>query len=198
MTKQEADSLKKINIYWLRQQGLLQEDCWLSRTITWANDFTGNKSSIDIYTSLTSDGDYIQLKYTQTDSDGKKRDFDYKVYLESTACHYGGYRYWFICPLIANGKYCGRRAATLYKAGDYFGCLSCYDLTYNSRNLSGVFKAAGQVVSIPELEKLEKGLKRKSYSGKLTRKYKNFLKKNEKSMRQLEIVARGLSVYRKT
>jgi len=192
MAKQEADSLKKISIYWLRQQKLLKKDCWLSRNITWTSGFTSNKSSITIYTSLTNEGNYIQLVYTQTDKEGNKRDFDYKVQLESTPCHYGGYRYWFICPLTVNGRYCGRRAATLYKAGDYFGCRHCYNLTYNSRNLSGISKVAGQVISMPELDELKENVKRKYYAGNMTRKYKRFLKKEEKSMFQLQTMAFGL------
>lgn len=193
MSKQEADSLKKISIYWLKQQKLLEKDCWLSRSIVWTHGFTGNKSSITIYTSLTSEGHYIQLIYTQTDSTGEKRGFDYKVQLTETPCRYGGSRFWFFCPLIVNGTYCGRRAATLYKAGDYFGCRSCFSLTYNSRNLSGISKVAGQVISIPELERLEKETKRKYYGGKMTRKYKMYLKKEEKSLFQLQTMAWGLS-----
>ena len=37
-----------------------------------------------------------------------------------TACHLGGRRPWFRCPVYSNGQYCGRRVAVLYAAGDLF------------------------------------------------------------------------------
>ena len=77
----------------------------------------------------------------------------------------------------------------LYKAGDYFGCRHCYNLTYNSRNLSGISKVAGQTISIPELEKLESEVKTKYYAGKMTRRYRRYLKKQEKFDWQLRVMA---------
>ncbi len=76
----------------------------------------------------------------------------------------------------------------LYKAGDYFGCRHCYNLTYNSRNLGGISKLAGQVISFPELERFENEVKRKYYAGEMTRKYKRLLKKQEKSLYQLKVI----------
>lgn len=71
---------------------------------------------------------------------GEKTDLDYKIQLATTPCHFGGVRYWFICPLAKNGRYCGRRTGTLYLAsgGKYFGCRDCYNLSYESRNESRV------------------------------------------------------------
>ena len=45
-----------------------------------------------------------------------------------TACHLGGRRPWFRCPVYLNGQYCGRRVAVLYAAGDLFACRHCYGL----------------------------------------------------------------------
>ncbi|MCA9947859.1 MAG: hypothetical protein KC449_30465, partial [Anaerolineales bacterium] len=49
-------------------------------------------------------------------------------------CNFGGHRYWFICPLTANGRYCGRRVGKLYLApgSRYFACRHCQNLTYRS------------------------------------------------------------------
>jgi len=46
--------------------------------------------------------------------------------------NFGGVRYWFICPLVINGRPCGRRVGKLYlpPGGKYFGCRHCYNLTY--------------------------------------------------------------------
>ena len=59
---------------------------------------------------------------------------EYEIELERTACRLGGYRYWFVCPVVKDGVYCGNRAAKLYlpPGGQYFGCRECYDLTYES------------------------------------------------------------------
>lgn len=57
---------------------------------------------------------------------------DYHIGLETTSSHYGGARYWFICP----GKDCGRRVAKLYSNGHYFACRHCYQLAYASQRES--------------------------------------------------------------
>jgi len=41
-------------------------------------------------------------------------------------------RWWFICPLIVNGRPCRRRVAKLYGNGRYFGCRTCKGLVYRS------------------------------------------------------------------
>lgn len=63
------------------------------------------------------------------------RALEYIAPLTSTPCHFGGSRYWFVCPLVVNGRACERRCRILYLAGraDYFGCRECLRLTYQSR-----------------------------------------------------------------
>jgi hypothetical protein len=46
-----------------------------------------------------------------------------------TACHLGGQRPWFRCPLRA----CGRRCAVIYIAGEYVACRRCPGLAYASQ-----------------------------------------------------------------
>jgi hypothetical protein len=57
------------------------------------------------------------------------------VHLATTAPRFGGIRWWFVCPLIIDGRECGRRVGRLYLPPGcrYFGCRSCYGLTYRSR-----------------------------------------------------------------
>jgi len=45
-----------------------------------------------------------------------------------TACHYGGWRYWLVCPG------CQRRCGALYNQSDpeWYVCRKCHDLTYAS------------------------------------------------------------------
>ena len=189
--KEEADCLKQVGVSFFRKHGYFAEG-WHSGTITFSRN--GEKTGSISIQSFVGDGEqYVKFIYTQTNNNtGEKNDFDYKIPLTTTSCYFGGKRYWFICPWYANGKYCGRKVGVLYLGNKYFACRHCYDLTYNSRNLSGISKAAGQTVSFPELEKLESGVKRKYYAGKMTKKYKSYLKKENKSLFQLKIISEGL------
>lgn len=61
---------------------------------------------------------------------------EYTVRLVTTACHLGGVRWWFLCPLGRCGAACGRRVRKLYLSGKYFGCRRCHNLTYTSSQQS--------------------------------------------------------------
>src|SRR5262249_38729393 len=56
-----------------------------------------------------------------------------QVPIRLTACHFGGVRLWFVCSVYSDGRYCGRRAAILYCAGELFACRRCYGLSYASQ-----------------------------------------------------------------
>jgi hypothetical protein len=76
----------------------------------------------------------IRLHYTTTHRDGTKTDSNYTVEVAPTCPNYGGRRWWWICPLVKNGRPCNRRVGKLYCPGNaiYFGCRHCYELTYTS------------------------------------------------------------------
>lgn len=194
MSKATADSLKKISTAFLKKHSYFNNS-WRSGTITWTSGWDGHKSSVGIDVRAMDDGDsYLRIHYTQTDRDtGEKKDFDYKIPLTTTPCRYGGKRYWFTCPWYKNGRYCGRRVATLYKDGDYFACRHCYNLTYDSRNLSGRYKG---FVSIPDIEEAEKEVKRYYYRGQPTRKYRRVIRLNEKF--EMGFIAMAASLEKRT
>lgn len=166
--KQEADYLKKVEIWWLKKYGYLNG--WKSGGIEWKNEFLDEKSSIGIEACTIEN--YVRFRYTQTDLNDEKKEFDYKVQLTTTPCNYGGVRYWFICPLIKNGQPCHRRVGVLYKAGDYFGCRHCYELTYSSKNENRRYKNYPLLLGLKnwkKIEELEEKIKRPYYRGKPTR-----------------------------
>ncbi|MBU0686777.1 MAG: hypothetical protein KKB81_02835 [Candidatus Margulisbacteria bacterium] len=168
--KREADRLSKIDIRWLKQQGYLIG--LISAIIEWPNSFSDEKNAINITVSTLGKDNYIHLRYTQTEDNNEKKEFDYKVTLTTTPCNYGAERYWFICPLSINGKYCSKRVATLYKAGDYFGCRHCYNLTYKSRNENrdGKYHFLTVLYNLEDkIDKLSAKMRRKYYAGKPTK-----------------------------
>lgn len=100
--------------------------------LTWSRGET-QTGSVGFEVSTLPEDAYIRFQYTRTDGETQeKNDFDYKVRLVSTPCHFGGQRWWFICPLTTNNRPCNRRVGVLYLTGKYFGCRDCYNLTYES------------------------------------------------------------------
>ncbi len=128
-----------------------------------------NPMGIEI-SSLEGKEQYIRLWYWLS---GEK--INYQIPLVTTSCTYGGKRFWFSCP------YCDRRVGVLYRRGERFACRHCNYLTYESKNLSGMEKRMGRIISNPELEVIESKVKRKSYNGKLTRKYLRYLRIAQKA-----------------
>lgn len=189
--KEEADGLKKIQTWFLKKHGYFKGG-YVGGTIKWKSNWSEVESSIGISTNIFEEKRHLRIWYTQTNLDGEKTEFDYEIPLTTTRCYFGGVRYWFICPWYANGTYCGRRVGVLYLSDKYFACRYCYDLSYSSRNLGGIWKVAGKVISIPDLEEEEMGIKRKYYAGKMTKKFRRFLNKQKKAFMQLRIMAKGL------
>jgi hypothetical protein len=76
----------------------------------------------------------LQLSYRWTLAGEAGQDVELPIRLETTPLHFGGRRWWGICPLAVNGQACNRRVGKLYlpPGGRYFGCRVCYRLTYRS------------------------------------------------------------------
>ncbi len=70
-----------------------------------------------------SDGMSVALDYSIDGTDCSQR-----VRLSHSACHYGGARPWFICPIR------GERVAVLYLRAGRFACRHCQRLTYASQS----------------------------------------------------------------
>ena len=197
--REEADGLKKIQMWWLKKYGYLQGG-WRAGGIKWTNGSTGKESNISFYINIFGADNYLQLVYTQTDySSGEKQDFDYKIPIVTIPCYFGGMRYWFKCNFWSNGVYCGRRVGVLYLGGKYFACRHCYDLTYESRNENRRFRdyALFYVLgNMKKKEELEEKIKRRFYRGKPTRKQRALDKlQARESPYALEIMSRD--IYRK-
>lgn len=174
-----AEATKRIEMAWLRKKGYLVKDS--QGGVAYGNpswNYNGEPSgNVSIEVSTKPDNMYIRISYTQTDSySDEKQNFDYKFALTTTPCHLGGKRFWFICGLSKNGRYCGRRVSILYKSGDYFGCRHCHNIAYESQNLSHLYRMFGRPMSDDKLEKMYANLRQTHYKGQQTKAYLRYLK----------------------
>lgn len=185
MSKNEADSCKKIEIWWLLRD-TKERGSYKSTTVSWGEN--GSAGSISVKVSIGSGEKYVQFLYSQTDNQtGEKNDFDYKVPVVETGCHFGGTRYWFQCSLFKNGKQCGRRVGVLYKGGDWFGCRHCYELKYSSQKVNRqceMYSLFRVLDTYSQIDKLSEKSKRYSYAGKLTKKQQRIAKLQSEAVYQ--------------
>jgi len=178
-SKEEVEYCNDIDVFWLKKHGYFCGH--KSGGVEWTRRWSEQKSSVGILVDVMDESSkYMRLMYSITDNDtGEKVSYDYKVEIVTTECHFGGVRYWFICPLVKNGVPCRERVAKLYMRSRYFGCRKCHELVYsiqryNSRTLQKpMFRA---ITLEARLERLHRGMKVRYYKGKATRKYKQILK----------------------
>lgn len=116
---------------WMRE-GILAADTRRSGRWIWKHGLTGEELSSIGYEVRTWDDGMGVLRLLHTNTVTRER-FDYRVELQTTEPHLGGFRWWFTCPLAGpHGCACGRRCGKLYLVHRYFGCRLCQDLTYRS------------------------------------------------------------------
>lgn len=185
MSRAIAEQSNRLSVFFLKKHGYFKKDySQMSGTITWTYGYSENKSSIGFSLIRENWGTpyertYIKLNYTHTNHwSGEKSDMNYDIQLEATPCRYGGKRYWFICPLTKNGRYCGRRVAVIYSIGKWFGCRHCGEIAYQAQFEGGRFRTGS--VCEPDVEKAYAEVKREYYNGKPTRRYRRYLRLRQK------------------
>ena len=110
----------------LRRFGILRRGAWQSGGLTWTNAAGEERASVGYELQTEAGAAWFRLHYTVRGD----TPVDYRVQLDTTPVHFGGERWWFLCPAVG----CGRRVRKLYLApgGTYFACRHCYNLTYES------------------------------------------------------------------
>jgi hypothetical protein len=91
--------------------------------------------SITVGYSFDSDFALLRLHYWLEDPAGGQPEYvACSVHMEAQPTRFGGGRWWFHCPLMANGAPCTARVGKLYlpPGRRYFGCRHCHRLTYIS------------------------------------------------------------------
>jgi hypothetical protein len=134
-TVEDGRSLDAIR--WMRE-GILKPGIWHSGGWAWFSDEvrTEQTSALGYEVNTLSVSPWLRLTYTITRT---KEALDYRLRLATTRPRFGGLRWWFVCPLVVNGRPCGRRVAKLYlpPGGRYYACRHCNRLTYTSCQLPG-------------------------------------------------------------
>lgn len=183
----EADYLEKLEVWWLKANGWLQPGIGY-HTISWCRNNV-DVLNIGLRVIITPDNRFIELLYRLIGPNGKKKQIDTQVMLLSTKCNYGGMRYWFECPS------CYKRIGILYNRSGHFACRHCQHLTYVSKNVSGIEKTTGRIVSDKEIESFRLKVKRKIYNGKITKNYVKYVKKlmKQKYVMKVLLGSDGLS-----
>ena len=120
----------------LHPKGLIRPGPYVAGTIQWTLTRTGEeRANISYVANLVDPADaWVRLIYTSTTrAIGAKLDSDYRVRLETTQPHFGGLRWWFLCPIT------GRRVGVLYlpgKGGTVFASRQASGLAYRSQRAS--------------------------------------------------------------
>ncbi len=179
MRKRKAEWSNNLSIFWLKKHGYLKGGI-RHGGIKWTQSITGDENEISFtVTTKESVDDNVRLQYAYTNQrTNEAENMSYGVNLTTTRCYYGGTRYWFLCPLIKNGKQCRRRVGVLFAVGKWFGCRYCGDIVYAAQMKGGKFR--GCSVSFRDIEQAEQAVKRYYYKGKLTRKYRRLMRLHDK------------------
>jgi len=119
-SKTTTESQYRIDIRWLKKQGLLRPGTMDLLSWSCRDKKTGTIGYI-------MEADRMVLVYRYGLNGGEWEPVEQAISFDRTPCNYGGYRTWFLCPR------CRRRVAVLYGAGKYFLCRHCYDLTHASQ-----------------------------------------------------------------
>lgn len=122
-TRTDTAGLLRLDVRWLARRGSLRPGTVC--TLTWTGD--DGEPAGTIATIMSREHRCLTLTYsTRRHGEPDWTPRTERVRLDTTACHYGGERWWFLCPQ------CHTRRAVLFSAGGVFACRTCHDLAYSS------------------------------------------------------------------
>jgi hypothetical protein len=125
--RRTCESCKSIDVRRWHREGRLSAGQFFS----WSWTRSGKPSGS---ISVRAEGDAVVLLYRSRDRGTSEwKSIEQRVPITWTDCHLGGQRPWFVCSVYCNGRYCERRAAVLYGAGELFACRQCSGLAYASQ-----------------------------------------------------------------
>ncbi len=116
-----TDPLLSLDVRWLGRIGALAPGA--VSTPQWSR--RGEPAGW-ITTIREPDSDCLILDYTTYAAGAEREQVRDAIDLETTPCHYGGARTWFLCPQ------CQHRRAVLFACNGRFRCRTCHQLAYSS------------------------------------------------------------------
>jgi hypothetical protein len=167
-----GDYSKTLKIAVFKRDGFLGREVFAaSGTITWSQDGEPN-GNIGVF--ISHDGvtcGSLRVFFTQTDSEGVKKSLDYCITLVATPCHFGGVRWWFICPCGGN------RCSRLYLQNNgIFGSRKALKLSYESQRHGKKWRMYDRIFLGDRLEEYRKTIRYPYRNGKPTRKMRHYLR----------------------
>jgi hypothetical protein len=119
--KTTCEEVKRVDIRYMRKQGLLRPGC--AGSLSWS---CGDQPTGSI--GYRSERNRLVLNYRHRSHGDDWQDVEESVQFDRTPCNYGGERQWFLCPD------CRKRVAVLYGPGVRFLCRACYRLPNSSQH----------------------------------------------------------------
>ena len=173
-----TDDYKKFSIAFLRKHWFLEK--WVDLrygTISWSRWDT-QTGSIAFWIDKN-DADMrwdIRVLFAQTHRDTwEKKDFDYKIPIIATECHYGWLRWWFIDPCSKDEKKC---LILYWQSNGYFASRKTLNLAYESQNESKFGRKLSYLMGMNATKAivLQRTIKYPYRNGSPTKKMRRFLK----------------------
>jgi len=115
-------------------------------------------------------------------------DYFYRVNLKVQACHYGGVRYWFVCPS------CFRSCGVVYLRYGRCACRRCLNLCYASQKLGRLDRLIGVHGYFCKLDDERASMRITHYAGKPTKRYALYSKRAERTWNMMVWLERRLFV----
>lgn len=117
-----TEDLPRIDIRAMKRQGVLHPN--YPGVFSWTiDDPLVGSMSFKIHRG------WLSVEYFTT-INGQKTKNTEDIKFDSTPCHFGGSRYWFLCPC------CKTRITTVYKLNNVYRCRHCHNLTFRSQSES--------------------------------------------------------------
>ncbi|MDO8311734.1 MAG: hypothetical protein Q7T25_07325 [Sideroxyarcus sp.] len=128
--------MRSLDVRQLQRDGQLRPGhqfrlSWTRNSITGTGTNLKSINAVAASITLKVAGDCVTLAYSNCTLGGEWQAMNYPVRLSRTACHYGGERVWWLCPMEG----CGRRVAVLY-GGAMYACRHCHERAYQSQRES--------------------------------------------------------------
>ena len=187
--KDTIDDYIRIDIKYFKDLWCLKGNRFRYRTGTFAPTCNWKEAwtmRFDIYMDVKNAS--MVLSYTYRDSrSGEECTKRLGIKISKSKCNYWWFRYWFVCPN------CWKRYVSLYLWNNReFYCRKCHNLCYPDQKFSDAIKRFNMVCPRGnKANKVYRTIKYEYRNGKITRKYKRYLKLMRRTWTQEDIRERN-------